>query len=171
MSGFKDKNSTDQNGRQQRKVREPTLSKRGQIAFDYAVERNWFVFPVKAGRKQPPLVKWSEKATNDPNVIQKWWDRWPEANIGIAAGPSGLVVIDVDVKNGNNGIFELECLQAIHGELQPTFTATTPSGGLHLYFKGNVPSSNGKIAPGIDIKSEGAYVLAPGSVIKGNHHE
>ncbi|MCP5115139.1 MAG: bifunctional DNA primase/polymerase, partial [bacterium] len=56
---------------------------------------------------------------------------------------------------------------AQHGELPKTFTVRTGGGGWHYYFLhpgGKVKSVNGKIAPGIDIKADGGYVVGPGSI-------
>ena len=65
-----------------------------------------------------------------------------------------------------NGILELERLASELGfEVPDTLAVATPSGGFHLYFKGTVQSSAGRIAPGIDVRSSGGYVLVPGSVL------
>ncbi|GAA3757661.1 integrase [Spinactinospora alkalitolerans] len=62
-----------------------------------ALRRGWSVFPITPGAKQPPLVRdWNNAATREPEQVRAWWEQWPEANYGIATGPSGLVVIDLD---------------------------------------------------------------------------
>ena len=63
----------------------------------------WAVHPLRPRDKRPLLRDWPHKATTDGRVIQDWWVRWPEANIGVACGPSGLFVIDLDVKGDANG--------------------------------------------------------------------
>jgi Bifunctional DNA primase/polymerase, N-terminal len=63
-------------------------------ALAYA-ERGWHVFPVKDGGKEPRAGwKWTRWNTRDPALIRQWWASG--GNVGIACGPSGLVVIDLD---------------------------------------------------------------------------
>jgi len=87
----------------------------------------------------------------------------PRQGYGIATGErsGGLVVIDVDQKNGKDGAASLAKLPP----LPPTLTVTSPSGGLHLYFEhpGRFQSNAGKLGPGLDIRAEGGYVRIPGS--------
>ena len=64
-------------------------------ALGYAA-RGMYVFPVKVGRKQPLWNRWESRATRDPNAIRRVWGRAPY-NVGVACGPSGLVVIDLDL--------------------------------------------------------------------------
>ena len=62
-----------------------------------AADAGWHVFPCAPGSKRPALREnWQDLATTDPGRIRAWWARQPY-NIGIACGPSGLVVIDLDV--------------------------------------------------------------------------
>jgi len=56
--------------------------------------------PVRPGDKRPLLKDRPHQATTDPQAIEEWWARWPEANAGLACGPSGLTVVDLD---GNYG--------------------------------------------------------------------
>jgi hypothetical protein len=91
-----------------------------------------------------------------------WWRSWPAANIGLLTG-AGLLVLDIDPKNGGNEA--LVALTTRHGELPPTPTVATGGGGLHFYFAvaGPVPCRIG-LARGIDVKADGGYVVAPESV-------
>jgi hypothetical protein len=92
-------------------------------------------------------------------------------NIGIACGPSGLVVIDLDIpKNDGDtattGMKSLTELCQRHGQPYPddTFTVTTPSKGTHLYFQapdGQLRNSAGHLGPLIDTHAVGGNVLAP----------
>ncbi len=104
-------------------------------ALDLAA-RGILVFPLAIGDKMPVTLHGYQDATTDPKRINEMWQRRPNANIGIATGASGLVVIDVDVKNDINGWEAFnDCLERL-GELPgPTPTASTPSGGAHLYFR------------------------------------
>jgi hypothetical protein len=130
--------------------------------------QGWFLLPLAPGSKQPMLKGWPKRASCDPAQIQRWWQAQPRANIGVACGPSGLVVIDLDVKNGARGPEAWEALCAELG-LSPwdTAAAATPSGGRHLYYAApkDTPlrSSAGKLGPGIDVRAAGGYVVAPPS--------
>jgi hypothetical protein len=107
-----------------------------------------------------------KSATTDPDTIRRWWRRFPEAGIGIPSGAaSDIIVIDVDQKNGKDGSVALAELTARLGPLPPTWTATTPSNGRHLWFKnpGNIRCSNGKLGIGLDVKGDGGYIVAPPS--------
>lgn len=133
------------------------------------IELGWAVFPLVPNTKRPLTKNGFKDATKSTYVARKWWEENPEANIGIATGQSsGLVVVDIDVKNGAKGE---ESIQQIKG-LPPTLEAMTPSGGRHLYYLRSEPlkGRNG-LLPGIDIKADGGYVVAPGSVIDEKPYE
>ena len=106
-----------------------------------AVNAGYFVFPVRPGGKEPALDKdWEGQATRDRVVVRRWWRRTPH-NVGIAAGPSGVVVVDLDDGHGatapepfagaRHGLEVLTRLAARAGAEVPTdtFTVLTPSGG------------------------------------------
>jgi hypothetical protein len=92
-------------------------------------------------------------------------------NWGVYCGPSGLVVIDVDNKGGTDGTAELQRLLAEHEQLPKTLTVGTTTGGFHIYFKGSTKSRSKALGPGLDIKSKGGYVVAPGSRIDDRQYE
>lgn len=105
-------------------------------------------------------------ASRDPAMIREWWNRWPNANTGIVTGPeSGILVLDVDGKQGEESLIELE---RRYSPLPDTYTVRTGGGGLHLYFlwpKGaDVRNSQGKIAQSLDIRGQGGYVVASPSI-------
>ena len=147
----------------------------------------WSVFPCHPGTKQP-LVKSDvagegglKLATTDEAQIRAWWQRWPQAMIGLPTGtPIGAFVVDVDAgeDKATGEIFEAAALQinlerAIGCSLPPTRYALTPRGGVHFYFQlpgdgseiGNRASLLGK-GSRIDIRGAGGYVIAPPSVRK-----
>jgi hypothetical protein len=169
--------------------------------------RGWLVFPVTPRAKKPPAfpahtaercdgtdprcrnghVKWEQRATADPARITRAWSQAPY-NVGVATGPSGLIVIDLDVPRPGEepparwkapGVHEgadvLAVLCEEHGEAFPweTFTARTRRGGLHLYFEapasarlGNTSGEDGGgLGWKIDTRAHGGYVLAPGSFV------
>lgn len=123
--------------------------------------------------KHPRLPNGFKGATCKPEPIRKWWDRWPKANVGIRTGKeSKLVVLDIDPRNG--GKKTLTKLIEKHGSLSKTLTVHTGGGGLHYYFKhpgGNVKGRKDFFGPGIDIKADGGYVVAPPSLhVSGNKY-
>lgn len=125
------------------------------------------VFPVKKGTKGAGggqlLRSWKNEATTDPAVIAGWWGMWPDADICIATG-NGLVVIDLDIKGKEDGMASMLNWIAENGTMPPTAVARTGSGGQHHYYlvDGTYPNSRG-LLPGIDIRSDGGYVVAPPS--------
>lgn len=137
-------------------------------ALAYA-ELGWAVFPLLPNSKEPLTKHGFKDASNDPAVINRWWAEHPLANIGIATGViSDLVVVDVDVKNGAKGFESLATL----GELPVTLAVQTPSGGQHLYHVAPGPlRCRIGLLPGIDIKADGGYIVAPGSTIDGKTYE
>lgn len=98
-------------------------------------------------------------------TIGRWWQRWPSANVGVRTGTSsGLVVLDVDP--GHGGARSLDALVRRHGSLPAGPVVRTGSGGLHFYFAhpGNmVRNSAGLIGPGLDVRGDGGYIIAPPS--------
>ena len=131
-------------------------------ALRYAA-RGWPVFPCNG--KRPMVANGFHDATTDREMVEWWWRQWPDANVAVpTGGPSGLLVLDVDPdKGGGDSLHELE---REHGELPRTPSVTTPSGGQHFYFRhpgGEVPSNAGQLGPGLDIRADGGYVVAPPS--------
>lgn len=129
--------------------------------------RGFHVFPIADGTKDRPLCRWSREATTDEATIRNWWLARPCANIGIATGPSGLLIVDVDNKNGKDGNSSLVDLELMWGRLPATLSAATASKGRHLYLRGSTRNSVCRLGPGIDVRSVGGYVVAPGSRVDG----
>lgn len=132
-----------------------------KAALSYAA-RGWRVLPLSG--KQPIGVfvpRGFKDATTDETSIRLWWKSRPNAGIGICTG-NGLVVLDVDPRNG--GDVSLSELLSQYGELN-TMTVRTGGGGLHFYFvtEGQIKSAS-NVLPGIDVKGEGGYVVAAGSI-------
>ena len=129
-----------------------------QAAQDYA-QRGWHVFPVN--REKRPLTENGFKdASTDPKAIAAWWARWPGANIGIATGASGLLVLDVDSYDGG------EDTLASYPGLPDTVESITGGGGRHLLF--NRPDGSKyksfRFAHALDCKADGGYIVAPPSL-------
>src|SRR5215813_4937010 len=133
------------------------------------------VFPCAPRRlgnakAKTPLVKnWSHVATSDAAQIRAWWSKWPDALIGVPTGSaSGFFVADKDVKDGKNGIHDMHRLEEANGRLPQTPQAQTPTGGEHDYYRmpdEEIRNSVGVIAPGIDIRGDGGYVIVPPSAL------
>ncbi|WP_405680745.1 bifunctional DNA primase/polymerase [Streptomyces sp. NBC_01238] len=154
-----------------------------------AAERGWHVFPLRPGDKRPALHgeaacpglgdcagghrKWEDRATVDPDRIRRAWADRP-FNIGLATGPSGLVVVDLDMPKPNSskgtpcGVTTFGALCERAGQAAPaTYRTRTASGGHHLYFTAppgiRLSNSAGRLGKLIDTRAWGGYVVAPGS--------
>jgi len=129
-----------------------------KAALDYE-KLGWSIIPLRP-REKTPLFPWSEfqkkRATSEQ--ITEWWEKYPDANIGIVTGAiSNLAVIDLDgalgVKNGLDRGF------------QSAVTSLT-GGGRQLFYKyaEGICNSASEIAEGVDVRGEGGYVVGPPSV-------
>ena len=142
-----------------------------EAALAYA-RRGWAVLPLRPRGKEPLTEHGVRDATTDPATIEAWWNRWPDANVGIATGAvSGLVVLDVDPRNGGDeGLRDLLGrhggwgIPADEGGYPDTHTVLTGGGGQHYYFAVEGPAPSRKLAPGVDLKGDGGYVVAPPSL-------
>ncbi len=141
-------------------------------ALDHALaysRAGWPTFPLKPGGKVPATAHGCKDATTDPDRITRWWTDMPTANIGIATG--SLLVVDLDHKETVNGWTEWLALVAnlAPDQLEPdTWEVGTPTGGGHLYFRMPavpVKNSASKVAPGIDVRGQGGYIVAPPSKV------
>ena len=132
-----------------------------QAALSYAVQ-GWPVFPCRPRGKEPAVAGGFKSATTDPATIRHWWQRWPDANIGLATGRlSGVVVLDVDPRHGGD-----ESLLSLP-QLTETVEVITGGGGRHIYFHSpgfEVRCRSSALGPGLDLKGDGGYVLLPPSV-------
>ncbi|RST04587.1 DNA primase [Streptomyces sp. WAC07149] len=151
--------------------------------------RGWPVIPLRPRSKVSALhgedkcprtgdcagghAKPEQRATTDPDRIRAAWAT-RAYNVGLATGPAGLVVIDLDPPKPSDPPGTLSGTQILDGlchatgeQLPPTFTVTTPSGGLHLYFTAppgpKVRSNQDILGRHIDHRAWGGYVVAPGS--------
>ena len=110
--------------------------------------------------KHPITRHGKDDATTDQGVIAEWLARFPGCNWGVRP-PVGVVVLDIDPRNdGDRTLAELE---KQHGAIPPTLAARTGSGGRHIWLTYNGPA-RGKLGQGIDVKTNGGYLVAPPSV-------
>ncbi|MFE1231706.1 bifunctional DNA primase/polymerase [Streptomyces sp. NPDC058745] len=156
-----------------------------------AAEHGWPVFPLRPGDKRPAghpeascpgtgrcaeghLVP-EQRATLDPDLIRAAWTMRPY-NVGIATGPAGLLVVDLDtvkakdVKGTPDGVTSFKALcERAEQAVPATLRVRTASGGQHLYFAqpagARLKSSAKRLAPHIDTRGWGGYVVAPGSTL------
>ena len=132
-------------------------------ALAYA-DRGWHVLPLHPRQKAPlgRLVPHGQKdATDHLPTVLRWWQNAPAANIGVSCHPSGLVVIDVDPRNGGDDA--LYALERELGELPETVSAETGGGGAHFLFRHPGGDLLGSLAEGVDVKDHG-YIVAPPSI-------
>ena len=144
----------------------PVLHMMVRYALAYA-RRGWRVFPC-AG-KLPRIKEWQLAATTDEAQIRAWWKRWPTADIGVATGEeSGIYVLDVDpAKGGDKSLLKLVDRT---GPIEYVAHCITGSGGDHYYRQhpgGHVANGAnvfGPELPGLDIRGDGGFVVAPPSL-------
>ncbi len=132
------------------------------------------VFPCVPGGKQPLTSNGFHDATSSARIVHHWWQRNPDANIGLPTGAvSGLVVVDVDVHTAGSGYAAFERSRASGLTEGWGWLVRTPSGGLHAYYPATpeveqrswqVPSAH------VDFRGDGGYVIAPPSRIEVNRH-
>lgn len=143
------------------------------VALDLAAA-GFAVFPCKERGpkgviKTPYTARGFKDATTNEDQIRRWWKQWPGAVVGLPTGMNGIAVLDLDRKDGKDGVSEL-----LDRGLLPrsSVSVRTPSGGRHLIFKdreglaatgGKLP--NGSKAPGVDVRAAGSYIIAPGSIM------
>src|SRR5690242_19830539 len=101
-----------------------------------AARRGIRVFPV-IGKRQPAIKGYPKLATTDPEQIDRWWDQWPDANIGGAVGPLGdgryMLCVDADNKPGQCGSITVLEHDMAGRELSPTYEQDTPNGRHWIY--------------------------------------
>lgn len=150
--------------------------------MDYALEyaaRGWRVIPLhtpdgdgncschtdcgKSNSKHPRTMNGLKDATTDEETIRRWWDMWPDANIGIRTGAeSNIAVLDVDPRNGGNK--SLAAMELENGRLPETLTSNTGGDGRHFLFTRPEAKLNKEAGAGLDIKGDGGYIVAPPSL-------
>jgi hypothetical protein len=131
-----------------------------------AIKRGWRVAPLPRGLKAAPPFGFPSIPLATPAQIKAWEAELPGRNYAIIPGID-LTFIDMDVRDEKRGRESLDLLQLEYGQLPPTFTVRTTSGGLHYYFRGPHTLKNG-FRPGLDCPP---YVVAPWSMFEGKRYE
>ncbi len=130
-----------------------------EAALAYA-EQGLHVFPLQPQGKTPLTAHGLEDATTDALTIETWWARWPDANVAIRTGE--IIVVDEDRFGA------LDELAAEAHETIPETRIVKTGSGRHFYFlppaDQRIRNTAGKLAPGIDTRGDGGYVVAPPSV-------
>ena len=131
-------------------------------ALQYAA-LGWAVFPVKPREKVPATRHGVLDATTDPDQIRAWWTARPDCNIGLACGEvSGIVALDIDPRSGGHEFFE--AMTDENGRLpEGVFESQTGGGGTHYLFA-YAGQANIDLAPGVEVKSTGKYIVIPPSI-------
>ncbi|MFD5160540.1 bifunctional DNA primase/polymerase [Streptomyces hawaiiensis] len=161
-----------------------------------AAERGWPVIPLHPGSKRPAghaeracpgTVRCAgghrtpeERATTDPDLIHAAWAHRPY-NVGIATGPAGLLVIDLDPvkaeepEGAPDGATSLQALCERAGQVLPDTYRVRTARGEHLYFTApagvRLKCSANRLGPHIDTRAWGGYVVAPGSTTPDGTYE
>ena len=142
-----------------------------EAALAYAA-RGIAVLPLAVGDKIPLISKEAGghgalDATTDVAQIRAWWTATPRANIGVAAGASGLLLVDIDNKDGRDGFTAWEVLRAERRFDDTTPHVWTPNNGKHCYFAAppgiHLRNTDDELGPGIETKANGKYCVAPPS--------
>ena len=121
------------------------------------------VFPCKPRGKEPLTPHGFKDAATDAAQIGEWWEKWPQANIGVPTGlASGFLVVDVDPRNG--GEDSLDDLRAKYGPFPDTAEQMTGGGGRHIIFRHPGIQVPKELAPGIDLKGDGGYIVVAPSI-------
>jgi hypothetical protein len=128
--------------------------------------RGWSVIPLRP-RSKLPAVPWQEYQRRHAtiNELEQWFAE-PGFNVGIVTGKlSGIFVIDADTP---------EAVAWALSNLPPCDLRVRTSKGMHFYYShdyehGRPIRNKARIRDGIDVRAEGGYVVAPGSVHESGH--
>lgn len=127
------------------------------VALQYVAVRGWSVIPVRPSDKRP-AVPWEPYQHRHPtdDELERWFGDGTDHNIGIVCGAvsGGLVVLDADGDEGERTFAELKL---------PRTPRVKTGHGTHAYFRGDALGTGVRVLPGIDVRGEGGYVVAPPS--------
>ena len=142
------------------------MTPRHEMALAYA-RLGIPIFPCVVNGKRPACPNGFKDATTNEDIINRWWAQ-ADYNLALEPDKAGWCVIDIDPRHRGDESWERVTTE-LH-DMVTTRTVITPSGGRHLYFHGSLPSTVGKLGPGLDTRGRGGYVLVPPSVIDGREY-
>lgn len=123
------------------------------------------VFPctlTPLGEKKPLVAGWQRQAATDPARVRSMFLSPSATLIGVPTGEmSGFVAIDIDPRHGGDKWHEDR-----RADLPQTRTHRTLNGGLHLLYRDGglgIRNSANKLAPGVDVRGNGGFVVFPPS--------
>ena len=143
----------------------PSAQERRAIAVD-AAAKGYPVVPVKitwtpdGDKIVRPLIRWeADGPLRDVGDVTKAWTKWPDAFPAIPTGVAGLVVADLDVKNGHDGLVTWQNLALPDG-----YPVDTPSGGRHHFYADDPERPVRTCAPsplgaGVDVRGRGGLIF------------
>lgn len=140
-------------------------------ALDLAAQ-GFHIFPLRPGSKLPQIEAFPTRASRDAERIERWARKYPDCNWGISTSHFGeneaLLVMDVDNKGGKNGDAALVALELEGHDVPLTFEGATPTGGRHLVYRVPAAVRQGVdvLGAGLDVRSHGGYIVAPGSRVE-----
>lgn len=131
------------------------------------------IFPIYPDTKIPALP-WRENSSASRAQANKWWMFYPDDNIGINTGESGLLVIDLDSEDALDTWDTLWDRHERRSFDDGRFPVVRTRRGWHIYMDSDgrdFKNSAGKLGTGIDTRGRGGMVLGPGSRVKGVEYD
>lgn len=125
------------------------------------------IFPCLPNAKKPATEHGFKDATTDLAQIDKWWTENPNYNLGACPDDAGCYVVDFD---GAEGLRTYKAWEQMGRFSSKHWHVRTPSGGIHVWYQGKRPSNVKTLAPGVDTRGVGGYVLLPPSMVNGNEY-
>lgn len=142
-------------------------------ALEYA-QNGYSIFPCRPRSKTPLVKAWQDNASNDEVQIRQWWEKWPEANIGLPTGPiNNLFVLDTDSPEafkeaGERGYIPTTKTYDSEGlKGQVTDACIVQTGrGYQVYFTwtDGIRNSTGDLGENLDVRGDGGFVVGVGSI-------
>jgi hypothetical protein len=127
------------------------------------------VFPCHRGEKKPLTRHGFLDSSTSRKQVEQWFHRWPDANLAMATGGTGVDVLDIDARVTGSGFSALDALRRAGLTDGWATIIRTPSGGLHLYYPARPEKPQSSWSDGrahIDFRGVGGYVLIPPSRIR-----
>jgi hypothetical protein len=121
------------------------------------VAKGWPVIPIAENAKAPALITdWEHNALREAADVDRMWEQHPNANIAFCPDHIGVAIIDIDP----GAIIAPR-------DFPETYEVETPRGGAHLYYRGQLPPTVGKLADHVDTRGQRSYALLPPSIVEG----